>query len=224
MSRNRGRNLRHIQVESTKVLENSGAFWLNPLPEIRNWLAQSNSEGPTNALPNTFDSLESLRLKNIVLDAIVAQEMLRSPISSSRFHNLDVAFPQASLNETEGVASCQRLEQFEWLRGESSIRSIGLSNFRFRRYPKNATEYPLPNFLASLPNLETLEINSEHYDDAELCVAIVEILQVTHLKTLYQSTIKGMNLDKLRVFAEKAGVKLIWGERPLVWPVPLIDS
>jgi F-box/TPR repeat protein Pof3 len=79
---------------------------------------------------------------------------------------------------------------------------------------------PLPAFLASLPNLETLDINSEQYDGAELSSVITEIIRVTKLKTIYQATVKGTNLDKLNRFANSVGVDIIWGERPLVWPVP----
>lgn len=226
-SMNQGNTLRHLQIGSLNMFEDhEGLTWLDPwyqgLDSHQDFTpseAVSSSRGP-----NTFKNLQALRLKNVVLDSAASQRILKCPLSENKLQNLDIVFHQPSLDEAEGVSSRQRLAQFEWARGSPSIRSIGVSNFRFTRYPRTEAEFPLPAFLSSFPNLEILEINSEHYEDEEFCSVIIEAIKATHLKTVYQSTVKGFNLDKLKKSAKSVGVDLVWGERPLVWPLPLMDD
>jgi hypothetical protein len=226
-SMNQGNTLRHLQFSSLNTFEDFvGLTWLDPWykgPDRQiNFEPYAFDSVPR--VPNTFKNLQALRLKNYVLNAGASQHILKHSLSENKLESLDIVFYQPSLGESEGIASCRRLQQFEWARGSSSIRSIGVSNFRFTRYPRTEAEFPLPAFLASFPNLETLEINSEHYEDEEFCSVIIEAIKATNLKTVYQSTVKGFNLDKLRKSAKSVGVDLIWGERPLVWPIPILDS
>lgn len=171
--------------------------------------------------PNSFDNLRTLRLKRMLMDGAASEPLLRNAIDNGKLRNIDINFPRATIVDVEGPASCERIEEFSWLRGAESIHCISLSNFRFRRYPQNDEDLPLPSFLASFPNLETLEIGSEYYDDAELGSVIVAIMKVTKLKRIYQNTIKGTNLDILKAAAKQLDIELVWGERPREWPVPI---
>ncbi|KAH0600918.1 hypothetical protein MHUMG1_01918 [Metarhizium humberi] len=129
-----------------------------------------------------------------------------------------------SLNDRVGDRSITHLKGYEWLRGAASITSMGCYRFRFRSYPRNDDDLPLPQFLASFPNLETLSIFSENYEEAEFAGVVAAILKVTTLKTIYTTSVKGAVMDQLRTVAESQGVKLIWGHQPQAWPVPLDES
>jgi hypothetical protein len=88
-------------------------------------------------------------------------------------------------------------------------------------YPTSDDDLPLPKFLASFPNLETVELNTEYYEDAELVTVIHAIMKETRLKKIYQSCVHGVLLDQLRDLAESRGTEIVWGERPRQWPVAL---
>ena len=173
------------------------------------------------ATTNTFENLQGLRLKRMVMDGVAAEEPLRTSIGSDCLASFDINFKALGHNEPmEGEASCRRLRDFAWLRGARSIRSLGVANFRFRRYAQSEADLPLLGFLASFPNLETLEIRSEYYEDAELCSLIIEVIKNTTLKEIYHN-IKGAPFDYLRKAAEEVGLMLVWGERTRSWPVTL---
>lgn len=171
---------------------------------------------------NSFKNLRHLRLNKVAMDGTSARDVLQLPFENGKLQSFDINFRTLRLDEpVEGSASSQHMRDFAWLRGCESIRSLSLLNFRFRRHPRSDEDMPLPSFLASFPNLEDLQIESEYYDDPELCSVIVEVLKVTHLKTLYQSTMKGMSLDHLREATKQFGVQLVQGGRPRPWPIVL---
>jgi hypothetical protein len=219
-----GRNLRHLEIDTDFEDTHSASifgrsFTLNGLT---NFLVHG---GLGDGQLNEFPSLQTLRLRKVVINAVESQRMFRPAIESNVLHTIDIVFRKPSLTETIGSASCHRIQEYSWLRGATSIRRIGLFDFHFTQYPRNDDEFPLPSFLSSLPNLEVLEIESQHYDDAELCHVIVDIMKAahsrTHLKTIYQKTISGVSLDKLRTVAGNYGINLVWRPQSLEWPVNL---
>lgn len=217
-----GANIQHLELASYHE-DPSGVTLLGQCHEWGGVVSLiSQSSFPPEA-PNSLDNLRDLRLRQMVMDGAASEPLLRNAIDKNKLRSIDINFRRPRMADHEGPASCERIAEFSWLRGAESIRCIGLSNFRFRRYPTTDEDLPLPSFLASFPNLETLEIGSEYYDDAELGSVIVAIMKATKLKRIYQRTVKGANLDCLRAAAKQLGVELIWGERPREWPVPIDD-
>ncbi|CAM1500950.1 Fc.00g101120.m01.CDS01 [Cosmosporella sp. VM-42] len=168
---------------------------------------------------NNYTNLRSLRLRRALSWPSQLEQVLVDSITGRNLHTLDLVFPLEPGNSPMGQWSSQHLEGHSWLKGAPSIRCLGVSDFRFRKFPKNDVDLPLPSFLASFPNLETLEINSAHYDQVEFCTVIDAILKVTKLKRIYQTTVQGVMMDELKVRAEMRGVELIWCNRPREWPV-----
>ncbi|KAL6921723.1 hypothetical protein ACHAPO_006982 [Fusarium lateritium] len=171
-----------------------------------------------------YTDLRSLRLRRAMVPPLKLQRVLHDTLVAQKLHTLDIAFPLDHQGAPEGSASTQHIQDHSWLRGDHGIRCIGISEFRFRAYPKTDDEMYLPGFLASFPNLEVIEINSSHYDQREFCTMIDAILKVTHLKRIYQKTVLGDWKDKLGEATTKKGVELIWGDRPREWPLALGDD
>ncbi|KAF4977850.1 hypothetical protein FZEAL_5694 [Fusarium zealandicum] len=171
---------------------------------------------------NQYTDLRSLRLTRALIPPPKLQEVLSDAIAARKLHTLDIVFPlEPPFGETQGATSIEHVRSHSWLRGAESIRCLGVFEFRFRAYPKDDNDLPLPSFLASFPNLEILEINSGHYEGLEFCTVVEAILKVTHLRKIYQTTVQGAWLDQLRGLAGKHGVELIWGERLREWPLPI---
>ncbi|KAF4455656.1 F-box/TPR repeat protein pof3 [Fusarium austroafricanum] len=168
-----------------------------------------------------YADLRSLRLRRAMIPPLKLQKVLGDTLISHKLHTLDLAFPLDPQGVPEGSGSTKHIQEHAWLRGEEGIKCIGLSEFRFRAYPKTDDEMYLPGFLASFPNLEVLEINSSHYEPRELCIMIEAILKVTHLQKIYQKTVHGEWGDQLRKLTAKNGVELIWGDRPRQWPLTI---
>ncbi|KAH7149550.1 hypothetical protein B0J13DRAFT_621398 [Dactylonectria estremocensis] len=173
-------------------------------------------------LYNQYDDLRSMRLTHAVISSTVMERSVAGAVQAGKLHTLDLVFPLERHGSAEGAASTEYLREHEWLRGATSIRNMGVFNFRFRSHPRD-DEMPLPAFLASFPNLETLEIRSQHYDITEFYTVLEAILKVTKLRTLYQTAMQGVLLDWLTALTEKAGVELISGTRPREWPRPIED-
>ncbi len=171
--------------------------------------------------PNNYKSLQSLRLSGISLDPATTGRVLEQQAKSGQVTTMDIVFPLEPLQATQGESSASHLAGYEWLCGSSSIQSMGIFQFRFRSFPRNDVDLPLPNFLASFPKLEVLEIKSENYDELEFCSVLQAIMKVTNLKVIYQSQVTGALMDKLVTLAGSRGVQVIWGERPRQWPVAL---
>ncbi|CAH0004988.1 unnamed protein product [Clonostachys byssicola] len=168
-----------------------------------------------------FKKLKSLHLDQVVLDSLASSQMLASSIENRSLESLDIVFDCPVDEYNAASYSCQRIIEHEWLRGSPSIRHIGLFGFRFRKYPIKDSDMPLPDFLGSFPNLETLEIRSEVYESTDFAGLIVDILKKTKLKTVYQSGAIGFDLDILRKSAEQVGVEVVSGPPPRVWPLPI---
>ncbi|ODA83714.1 hypothetical protein RJ55_02229 [Drechmeria coniospora] len=170
--------------------------------------------------PLQLHSLRQLRLKDLAHGPSTMRHLLGGAAERGNLHTLDIVFPIPTFHSPVGRQHMEHLGAYGWLRGVESIRSLGISRFRFREYPTNDDDLPLPSFLATFPNLETLSLTSDHYAPEEFCSVVEAILNVTHLKVLYQNKVNGALMDKLVRLGETFGVQVIWGERPRVWPVP----
>lgn len=168
-----------------------------------------------------FQNLHSLRSKSFCISPDVSQMVFSNALHAGKLTSFDIVFPTDSLTDRLGDKSIRHLKDYEWIRGAPSIRSMGIYGFRFRIYPRNDDDIPLPQFLASFPNLETLSIFSEYYQEAEFASVVAAIVRFTHLKTIYTTSVKGAVMDQLRRVAEDEGVTLVWGHQPQQWPVPL---
>ncbi|KAJ3462924.1 hypothetical protein MRS44_007710 [Fusarium solani] len=170
---------------------------------------------------NQYKNLHSLRLTRALIPPSQLQAVLSDAIEARKLHTLDLVFPLEPFGTPQGSISVEHLRKHAWLRSAESIRCLGIFEFRFRSYPKNDDDLPLPSFLATFPNLEVIEINSAHYEGPEFGTVIEAILKVTHLRKIYQTTVQGIALDQLRGLAAKYKVELVWGERPRQWPLPI---
>lgn len=172
---------------------------------------------------NKYENLRSVRFNQFCLCPEKARQLFDAPIKDGKMESFDIVFPLEGLNQQRtGQSSREHLDGYGWLRGATSIRCMGFFQFTFDKFPRNENDLPLPSFLATFPNLEVLEIKSDNYGEAELCTIIKAILKVTHLKTLYQSTVRGVLMDQLKKLADSHGVNLEFGERPRQWPYPII--
>jgi F-box/TPR repeat protein Pof3 len=147
--------------------------------------------------------------------------MVEPAIRAGKLSTLDIVFPMDDGSSPEGHNSIQHLRGYNWLRGAEAIRSIGVTGFRFVSVPRNNDDFPLLGFLASFPNLETLEISSEAYDEGGIYSVLREVIQAVRVKALYQSQVKGAPLDALKAAAKERDIVLHWGERPRPWPLQL---
>ncbi|KAL6415073.1 hypothetical protein AUP68_01615 [Ilyonectria robusta] len=216
----RGANLHHIDFNFRWKYDDHGPLALRTLSDTFDQGPGSVSADDFDQ-SNHYDDLRSLRLTRALIAPAKLQQVLGNTILAGNLHTLDLVFPLESFGSTEGVTSAQHLREHEWLRGAASIRCLGVFEFRFRSHPRDDEDLPLPAFLASFPNLETLEINSGHYEGPEFCTVIQAILKVTKLRTIYQTVVQGVMLDKLRTLTTKAGVTLVSGERQRTWPMPI---
>lgn len=214
---NHGNTLRHIRFDIPS--DNSDRHGRNRVFSDSRYL-YSDVEPPQQP---QFRNLRSLGTKGFCISPEVSRAVFSEALITGKLTSLDIVFPTESLNDRIGDKSIHHLKGYDWIRGAPCVRSLGCYKFRFRSYPRNDEDLPLPQFLASFPNLETLSIFSEHYEEAEFASVVAAVLRVTHLKTIYTTSVKGAVMDQLRRVAESEGVTLIWGHEPQVWPVPLED-
>jgi hypothetical protein len=224
-SMHRGENLQHIDFAfgwtaggrgyPKDLLSDEPAKGLDP-----RLLPPSSDEG-TLLRQNNYKSLQSLRLSGISLDPATTGRTLEQQAVDGKLTAMDIVFPLDTYQAKVGALSTAHLAGYEWLKGSTSIRTMGIFRFRFQPFPRNDADLPLPNFLASFPSLEVLEIQSEDYEELEFCGVIEAIMKVTKLKTIYQSQVKGALMDKLVALGRSRGVEVVWGERPRQWPVVL---
>ncbi|KAJ6440527.1 tetratricopeptide-like helical [Purpureocillium lavendulum] len=168
-----------------------------------------------------FPNLRDFRVANLVHAPDRMSAVLRDAVNNEKLKSFDIVFPLENINAAAGASHVAHLKKYDWLRGLESIRSLGLQGFRFKRYPIKDEDMPLPDFLASFPNLETLSLSSKLYDAEELCSVVEAIMKATHLKTIYQQDVSGACWDKLVLVGKKYGVDIISGPRPEEWPVQL---
>ncbi|CAI6086043.1 unnamed protein product [Clonostachys chloroleuca] len=209
-------HLQHIEFQAERIYADpkGSSFLRGDLRSLGNNVLQETSSF-------RFKKLKSLRLNQVVLDSLASSQMLASSIENGSLESLDIVFDCPVDEYNAASYSCQRIIEHEWLCGSPSIRRIGLFGFRFRKYPIKDSDMPLPDFLGSFPNLETLEIRSEVYESTEFAALIVDILKKTNLQTVYQSGAIGFDLDILRKSAEQVEVEVVSGPPPRIWPLPI---
>ncbi|KAG6022793.1 hypothetical protein E4U41_002163 [Claviceps citrina] len=212
---NRGNSLQHIRFDVPTENEDR-----HGRPRVFSNSRNLYADVPLPQYPE-FRNLHSLRTKSLCISPEVSQTVFSNALNAGKLTSFDIVFPTESLHDRVGDRSIRHLREHEWLRGAPTIRSMGCYGFRFRPYPRNDEDLPLPQFLASFPNLDTLSIFSEHYEEAEFASVVAAILRPTHLTTVYTTSVKGAVMDQLRRVAEGEGVTLIWGHQPQPWPVPL---
>ncbi|CCE33156.1 uncharacterized protein CPUR_07080 [Claviceps purpurea 20.1] len=150
-----------------------------------------------------------------------ARTLLSNAIENKQLTAFDIVFPKQDVNRhwTADV-SISHLEGYDWLRGNSTIHTLGCRDFSFSYDPKHEHSLLLPQFLATFPNLRTLSLSSTFYGEKELAQVVREILKVTHLKTIY-TYLDDKDLRCLEKLARSKGTELIWGSEPRPWPIPL---
>ena len=193
----------------------------NPSPAISTvWNMTGTVLDPANAWQNDYKSLRTVRLANAALNPTSVQKVVGDQAASGMLQTMDIVFPPDPLSGIPGAVSSAHLAKYEWLTGSPGIQCMSLSQFRFKPFPRTKEDMPLPTFLATFPSLETLEIRSDHYEEAELGSVISAIIKESvHLKVIYQSQVRGALMDKLAALAESRGIRMVWGERPRQWPV-----
>lgn len=218
---NRGAALRNLDLSfASKAQLNEDILTPEPINEMLGWRGISAGAQGVYPRANDYVNLERLRVDKMALNPATLQRLLSEPIRMNRLTHFDISFPLESLNGRLGEASALHLAKYEWLRGCTSLRSIGVSEFRFRSYPRNDDDLPLPSFLATFPALEEVDLSSSHYEDHfEFCTVIEAVLKATKIKRLYQSQVTGVMLDNLPALAEKYGVEILWGQRAREWPL-----
>lgn len=226
-SLNHGRKLEYIDLDlpwspnpDAVAME---PLTLNPGPAIQQvWNMAGTVLDPEDSWQNEYKRLKAVRLANAVLEPGCLQRVAQPQAIAGQLHTLDVVFPPEDLAMPAGAASSAHLAKYEWLAGAPGMRCMSLSQFRFRPFPRTSDDMPLPTFLATFPKLETIEIRSDHYDEAEMCSVISAVIKETKtLKLIYQNQIRGALMDKLGKAAAKHGVTVVFGERPREWPVPV---
>lgn len=217
-----GTDLKHLDFDFRWKNEGQGPLGMQMISNVLNQNPAPTST--TSFQQSSFVNLRSLRLSRAFVSPSMIHSCVAPSVTAGKLHTFDLVFPLDRFGAPEGTVSREHLWFHEWLQGAASIKCLGIFNFRFRKYPRDDSDLPLPAFLASFPNLETLEINSEHYEEDEFCSVLEAIVRVTRLKRLYQTTVKGAMLDRLRALTAKEGIEMIWGERPKEWPVPIEED
>ncbi|CCE29638.1 uncharacterized protein CPUR_03485 [Claviceps purpurea 20.1] len=174
-----------------------------------------------------FRNLRSFRSHNSCISSEDARSLLSNSIKTKTLTSFDIVFPKPEEWPPDTLrfqnSNILHLGDYKWLRGTRTIQTLGCYRFRFGLDAENDEHLPLPQFLASFPNLRTLSIDSMYYEQDEFASVVVAIMKRTHLKTIYTTSIKGEVLDQLRQTARDRGVELIDGDRPEHWPMTLSE-
>ncbi|KAG5973360.1 hypothetical protein E4U58_005276 [Claviceps cyperi] len=207
---NRGNSLRHIRFDFPRD------DWSDIVTGSHNLFHDFDV-----AQCSEYQNLHSFRSTLCCITGDEARTLLSNAIKTKQLTAFDIVFPEESLTDRVGDASIRHLKTYEWSCGAPTVQMLGCHGFRFRQYPENDEDLPLPRFLASFPNLRTLSISSNHYASAEFATVVVAIMRLTHLETIYTRSVEGVALDQLRQVAQDLGVRLVHGSLPGPWPVPL---
>ncbi|CCE29382.1 uncharacterized protein CPUR_03075 [Claviceps purpurea 20.1] len=169
-----------------------------------------------------FKHLRSFRSSTMGLSPPGAWNMLSNAIKAEQLTSFDIVFPPG---DGTGVLSIRHLEEYEWLRGASSIHTLGCYQYNLRSRSDNDEDWLLPHFLATFPNLRTLSLEPlSNWPIAEFARELLAILRVTHLKTIYLCTrlhCTDESMGQVRQAARDRGVELIEDRQEQQWPVPL---
>ncbi|KAG6150713.1 hypothetical protein E4U11_008191 [Claviceps purpurea] len=210
---NRGNSLEHIQFNFPH--RNGRCFSSDDHDLLPDFDVTEHSE---------YRNLKSFNLRMVCMPPDRVRTLLCNAIETNKLTSFDIVFPQGppTAGERVGDESIRHLQGYEWFRGTPTIHTLGCYDFRFRPDAENDEDLPLPQFLASFPNLRTLCIDSKNYYRPELASVLVAIIKCTHLKTIYTKCYADRMLDRqLRQVARDHGVELIpviedWPEE---WPI-----
>lgn len=174
-------------------------------------------------LSNAYEDLQTIRLSDTVLSPETAHNLFKPSVKAGKLHSFDIIFPIQSLDEGPEGTSPSHIRGYQWLEGAESIRHLGLYDFSFKPhlYPK---DNPLIQFLQTFPCLEELSLESERYIPNHFAQLVQDVLVSVKLKTLYSTTVQGINFDKLRQLAEDKGVNFVWTKQSRVWPMKFKDG
>ncbi|KAG6151749.1 hypothetical protein E4U11_007735 [Claviceps purpurea] len=158
-----------------------------------------------------------------------ARTLLSSSIENKQLASFDIVFPRRVLTSLTENSSVHHLRGYDWLRGAPSIHTLGFFDFLFPLNPKNDEDLPLPQFLATFPNLRTLRLNDVYYreHENEFASLILAVMSVTRLKTIlicrYYSHSDNKAMIKVMEEAQFKGVQIFTGAKYWVeqWPIPL---
>ncbi|CCE33863.1 uncharacterized protein CPUR_07791 [Claviceps purpurea 20.1] len=150
-----------------------------------------------------------------------ARTLVSNAIETGQLTSFDIFFPERPDQGYDRDTHIRHLKGYNWLRGASSIHTLGCYEFRFPLDAETDEDLPLPQFLATFPNLRTLKISSWEYRTPEFVKVVVAVLRVTHLKTIYTDCVDGVFLDQLKETAQQYGVQVLFGFPIEQWPMPL---
>ncbi|KAG6162221.1 hypothetical protein E4U11_002790 [Claviceps purpurea] len=173
-----------------------------------------------------FQNLRSLRSETMWISPDRARALLSNAIKNKKLTSFEIVFPNRDYYEGPNVAadaSVRHLKGYDWLRGTSTIHTLGCQNFFFSSDREHELNMLLPQFLATFPNLRTLSISSMYYDieRSKFAKVILEILKATHLQTIYTRTLGDVKLGWLDEAARSKGTEIILESEPPIWPIPL---
>ena len=174
-------------------------------------------------LLHRYDDLRILRSANVFLTHPWGERLFRGAVDNKVLNSLDLYFPQPDLNERAGQTCLSYLAGWDWLLGAESIKALSLSNFDFGS--EYSRDCPLPAFLKTFPNLETIELSSSHHTPEYVSsVAYNALKDIKTLRMLYVD-VTGEALYKLQAEATRRGVRFSRRRDPenstREWPVPL---
>ncbi|KAG6159694.1 hypothetical protein E4U11_004217 [Claviceps purpurea] len=158
-----------------------------------------------------------------------ARTLLSNSIEDRQLTSFDIVFPERFFRSLPEDSSVCHLKGYDWLRGSPSIHTLGFFGFLFPLNPQSDDDLPLPQFLATFPNLRTLRLNNFYYrkHQNEFASLILAIMSVTHLKTIwiYQHSFRRRSkaMRKVRMAAQSRGVQIsLAGDYGLQqWPMKL---
>ncbi|KAG6156218.1 hypothetical protein E4U11_005697 [Claviceps purpurea] len=223
---NRGNSLLHL-------------LFMDMYPDLgdgtRDIFGNNNDTAPSSdvARYSEFRNLRSVRSNSgmcILPDR--ARTLLSNSIENRQLTSFDIVFPMPNLDISSlstGDSRARYLKGYDWFRGTPSINTLGCYHLDFRLFPGNDNDLPLPQFLATFPNLRTLKIDTYNYhysnDEHEFTSVILAIMSVTRLKTIYTRSFRHNSeaLGTVRKAAQFKGVQIITivYHGPEQWPVPL---
>ena len=180
--------------------------------------------GPGGGSWNDYVNMRSLRLESHSMKGEHADRVLGEAVRSGKLHTFTIIFPELEMSRPDGEQARQHLASYAWLRGSPSITCLKLGDFSFPRYSDTETG-PLPDFLATFPNLRVLDINSPHCEEAEFCAIVEGIMKVLakrgRLKEVFQVRAKGVWMDRLVESGRRKGIAVRNKTMPRTWPVQL---
>ncbi|KAG6153455.1 hypothetical protein E4U11_006991 [Claviceps purpurea] len=189
-----------------------------------------------------FKNLRSFEAPELPITPTGGRILLSNAVMANQLTSFDLVFPSrycegrivlddpltgTTIIDDPGSGTVEErsiwhLKGYEWLRGTPSIHTLGIYGFRFPIDAENNEGSPLPQFLATFPNLRTLKINSWRCKTPDFVSLVISIMRVTHLKTIYTYSVDGEDWDQLEETAQEHDVQLMWWQFPeQQWPMPL---